>query len=63
MGRFLEWVIVAFLALMLNDYLFRDIPKAIDVYRGKTELKLEYTIVDKDTVSVDSTVVFKQNIK
>lgn len=32
-----------------------DTPQAIDVYRGKTTLKITY----KDGVAIDSTVVFK----
>lgn len=31
-------------------------PKAIDVYRGKTELEITY----RDTVAIDSTVVWKK---
>lgn len=33
--------------------------KAIDVYRGNTELKVTYTVIGNDTISCDSTVVFK----
>lgn len=40
-------------------FLSRDTPEAIDVYRGDTELKIEYRIVNNDTTSVNSTVVFK----
>ena len=36
-----------------------SIPKAIDVYRNKTELEVNYTIKNNDTISVDSLVVFK----
>ena len=37
----------------------KSIPKAIDVYRNKTELEVNYTIKNNDTISVDSLVVFK----
>ena len=37
----------------------KAIPKAIDVYRNKTELEVNYTIKNSDTISVDSLVVFK----
>ena len=37
----------------------KSIPKAIDVYRNKTELEVNYTIKNSDTISVDSLVVFK----
>ena len=35
-------------------------PSAIDVYRNDTELKVTYEICNGDTLSCDSTVVFKQ---
>ena len=34
----------------------RNSPKAIDVYRGKTELEITY----RDTIAIDSTVVWKK---
>lgn len=37
-------------------------PSSIDVYRNKTDLQIEYKIVNNDTINIDSTVVFKQNI-
>lgn len=37
-------------------------PSAIDVYRNNTELKITYEICNGDTLSCDSTVVFKDNI-
>lgn len=40
----------------------KSIPKAIDVYRNKTELEVNYTIKNNDTINVDSLVVFK-NLK
>lgn len=36
------------------------VPSAIDVYRNDTELKVTYEICNGDTLSCDSTVVFKQ---
>ena len=40
-------------------YAEKSIPNAIDVYRNKTELEVNYTIKNSDTISVDSLVVFK----
>lgn len=57
--KFIEYFFVAFITLIISSFLSRNTPKAIDVYRGNTELKVEYKIVDNDTTSVDSTVVFK----
>ena len=34
-------------------------PKAIDVYRGKTDIEIQYTIRHNDTISCDTTVIFK----
>ena len=33
--------------------------KAIDVYRGKTDIEIQYTVRNNDTISCDTTVVFK----
>lgn len=55
---------VAYFLVALGSFLFsallmrRDIqqnPQAIDVYRGKTTLEITY----KDSVAIDSIVVFK----
>lgn len=40
---------------------FNNIP-AIDVYRGKTELKITKTIVNDQLIHCDSTVVLKNKI-
>ena len=34
-------------------------PTALDVYNGRTELKVTYEIAGNDTLSVDSIVIFK----
>ena len=34
-------------------------PKAIDVYREKTDIEIQYTIRNNDTISCDTTVIFK----
>ena len=34
-------------------------PKAIDVYRGKTDIEIQYTVRHNDTISCDTTVIFK----
>lgn len=62
MGKFFECLCISFLTLIIHSFITKDTPKAIDVYREKTELELNYTIVKGDTLSIDSTVVFKQNI-
>lgn len=45
-------------SLTLRDVLKEGI-KPIDVYRGKTELQVKYVIINNDTISCDSTVVWK----
>lgn len=57
--KVIEYLLVAIFTLAIHNFLSRDTPKAVDVYRGNTELKIEYRIVNNDTTSVDSTVVFK----
>lgn len=51
---------IAYIGLMLcivgMACLLHNNPQAIDVYRGKTILKITY----KDSIPVDSTVVFKE---
>lgn len=34
-------------------------PKPIDVYRGKTELQIKCVVINNDTISCDSTVIWK----
>lgn len=53
-------VISALLMLCPFAILGGDEPRAIDVYRNDTELKVTYEICNGDTLSCDSTVVFKQ---
>ena len=58
-GVFYLCIITGFLCFFLgviytcNDY--RKRPSAIDVYRGKTTLEITY----RDSVAIDSTVVYK----
>lgn len=54
----LNWVALVLLTLgftCLHVYCFEAEPQAIDVYRGKTTLKITY----KDSIPIDSVVVFK----
>jgi hypothetical protein len=44
------------LFLFLTALHIQDMPSAMDVYRGKTTLKITYV----DSVAVDSVVVFKE---
>ena len=47
------------LGVLIHSYITNSEPKAIDVYRGKTTLKI--TCVD--SLPVDSVVVFKEEYK
>lgn len=40
-------------------YEFEEIPTAIDVYRGRTTLEITY----RDSVAIDSVVVWKERMK
>lgn len=61
MMKFVEYLCVSFLTLIIHSLITKNVPKAIDVYKGNTELQLNYTIVNGDTLSIDSTVVFKKH--
>ena len=50
-GFGLGFIIAHFLVL----YSLSETPRALDVYRGKTTLQVTY----KDTIPLDTTVVFK----
>ena len=50
-------ILSIFIAL---DYFQESEPKAIDVYRGKTELRIEQKVVNDNVVSCDTTVVWKK---
>lgn len=43
----------------LIDYCHKDNPTALDVYQGKTTLEITY----RDSIPVDSVVVFKEEFK
>lgn len=48
-------------SLAINNSLDKQIPSALDVYRGKTELKINKTYEnDSIIVECDSVVVFKK---
>lgn len=49
---------IAFFALFAS-YENRNIPTAMDVYKGKTTLEITY----RDSIPVDSVVVFKEEFK
>ena len=51
----------AFITLLISIILFEEEPpiRPIDVYRGKTTLEITY----RDSVAVDSVVVWKEEIK
>ena len=47
------------LTVVIIDYKHKDNPTALDVYEGKTTLEITY----RDTIPVDSVVVFKEEFK
>jgi hypothetical protein len=54
--RLLDWVVGALVGVVLFLLIVCDKPTAIDVYRGKTTLEITY----RDSVAVDSVVVYKK---
>ena len=58
-GLFIGMLItVALVPGVMTLVLEKDV-KAIDVYRGKTDIEIQYTIRNNDTISCDTTVIFK----
>lgn len=56
---FIAGLIVGVIAMAITLTIIESkIPKPIDVYRGRTVLKITY----EDTVPVDTAVVFRHNI-
>jgi succinate-acetate transporter protein len=45
---------------VINSKLTPKEPEAIDVYRNNTELKIQHVIENCDTISCDTTVVWKE---
>lgn len=45
--------------IILIDYISKDEPTTLDVYQGKTTLEITY----RDSIPVDSVVVFKPEFK
>lgn len=52
-------IISVLLTEVIIDYNFKDNPTALDVYQGKTTLEITY----RDSISVDTIVVFKDEFK
>lgn len=61
--RFLSAILLTMttcvLFALLSSYENRDTPSAIDVYQGKTTIEITY----RDSIPVDSVVVFKKTMK
>ena len=53
--RLFDWVVGAFMGVCIYLLIVCDKPTALDVYRGKTTLEITY----RDSVAIDSTVVYK----
>lgn len=51
--------IIMVILIVFTLVIYSDIPKALDVYRGKTELKITGEYKDSIFIPKDSTVVFK----
>lgn len=54
--NFVALVLLAIAFICFHEYGLKTNPQAIDVYRGKTTLEITY----KDSIPVDSVVVFKE---
>lgn len=54
----IDWIIGGILGVLIYNLLISDEPEAIDVYQGETTLEITY----RDSIPVDSVVVFKVEI-
>lgn len=53
------FILSSMFGVLVYTCICKDVPSAIDVYRGKTKLEITETIRDSTLVSRDSIVVFK----
>lgn len=58
-------VFIVFVVCLVLSIIFlcrnnEKLPEAIDVYRNKTELQINYKIVGNDTIITDSVVIYKR---
>ena len=53
--RLVDWMVGAIVGVFIYACILSDKPSTLDVYRGKTTLEITY----RDSVAVDSTVVYK----
>ena len=58
-GVIIGWLTALAISIPIINVISNKNPKAIDVYRNKTELKVKYVIENNDTIQSDTTVVFK----
>lgn len=60
-GHIGAYLIISSGAFLVYGFIIvSDTPKAIDVYRGKTELKIDKSFIGNDTIVKDTIVVFKR---
>lgn len=52
-------IIGGILGILIHNWLISDEPTALDVYQGKTTLEITY----KDSIPIDTIVVFKEEFK
>lgn len=57
MSGLLSAIIIAIPIVIIVD---KTTPSAIDVYRNDTELKIQHVIENGDTISCDTTIVWKE---
>ena len=58
-GVLIGWLFAIVISIPIIIIISKKNPKAIDVYRNKTELKVKYVIENNDTIQSDTTIVFK----
>lgn len=62
-GYWLATITTISLGLLFGYLDTRCTPKAIDVYRDRTNMSITYTIENGDTIQSDTTIVFNEYVK
>ena len=60
-GNLYGMITMTVIFFIMNSKLTKKEPEAIDVYRDKVELKIKHVIENGDTISSDTTVIWKEH--
>lgn len=58
-GLIIGVIFTIFIGARCLVWVLEDTPDAIDVHRGRTDMVVTYSVKNNDTISCDTTIVFK----